>query len=475
MRKPNILFLCSDEHQARAMGCAGHPFVQTPHLDALAARGTRFTEAITPSPICVPARASMATGLPVHRTRCWDNAMPYHGQIRSWGHALQEAGITVESIGKLHYRSLDDANGFDESHEAMMVLGGTGMLWASVRAENERLIAPDRMLGDKIGAGSSKYIDYDSRVTARATRWLEEHATDAEPWCLYVGLVAPHFPLISPPDTFALYPSTCHEPRKLHPSDGYRHHPWIARQDAVTATEAKFRDVDERSAAISAYFGLVTWLDRNVGQILGMLERLGLTDNTLVIYTSDHGDNLGARGLWGKSTFYAESVSVPMILAGPGVPVGTSQTPVSLLDIAPTITGHFGQPFELPFSARSLVDLAQEPDDPMRLVFSEYHATGAVSGGFMLRDGHWKYIHYVGFDPELFDLRADPDECHDLSGSALHQGVRQRMEEALHRTCDPIAVNRHAFDDQSALISAAGGRESAFGKGARGATPPPDR
>lgn len=259
MRRPNVLFICSDEHQARAMGCAGS-FVQTPNLDALAARGARFTDAVTPSPICVPARASLATGQYVHQTRCWDNAMPYNGTIQGWGHALQAAGVPVEAIGKLHYRSVEDPNGFDATHEAMMVLGGTGMLWASVRDEEERLIAPNRMLGDYIGPGESKYIEYDSRVTIRAQDWLRDHADDAQPWCLYVGLVAAHFPLVAPPAFYDLYPPETHPWRKLHPQDGYVRHPWIDKLDAVTASEDKFRDPAEREAAVAAYFGLVSWL-----------------------------------------------------------------------------------------------------------------------------------------------------------------------------------------------------------------------
>ena len=120
----NLLILMSDEHQARAMGCAGHPFVQTPNLDALAARGTRFTRAYTPTPICVPARAAFACGRPVHQTRLWDNAMPYTGTPQGWGHALQDAGVRVESIGKLHYRDAADPTGFDAEHIPMMVAGG---------------------------------------------------------------------------------------------------------------------------------------------------------------------------------------------------------------------------------------------------------------------------------------------------------------------------------------------------------------
>ncbi|MEM8802747.1 MAG: sulfatase-like hydrolase/transferase, partial [Pseudomonadota bacterium] len=182
----NMLVIMSDEHQARTMGCAGHPFVQTPNLDALAAIGTRFTNAYTPSPICVPARASFATGLYPHQTRLWDNAMPYTGAIRGWGHALQDEGVPVESIGKLHYRAEEDPAGFDAEHIPMMVAGGVGMVWASIRKEDERIPGPKRMLGDYIGPGNSKYTDYDALVVERTQQWIADHAQDTQPWCLYV-------------------------------------------------------------------------------------------------------------------------------------------------------------------------------------------------------------------------------------------------------------------------------------------------
>ena len=127
----NLLVIMSDEHQALAMGCAGHPFVQTPNLDRLAARGTRFTNAYTPSPICVPARAAFATGRYPHEIRHWDNAMPYTGSVPGWGHALQAAGVPVESIGKLHYRDVADEDGFDRKHVPMMVADGVGMVLGS--------------------------------------------------------------------------------------------------------------------------------------------------------------------------------------------------------------------------------------------------------------------------------------------------------------------------------------------------------
>lgn len=474
MSQSNLLVIMSDEHQSRAMGCAGHPFVQTPNLDLLAARGTRFCDAYTPSPICVPARASFATGLPVHQTRMWDNAMPYDGTIPGWGHSLQAAGVPVESIGKLHYRSEQDPVGFDAEHIPMMVAGGVGMVWASIRKEEERVSPNARMLGDYIGPGHSKYTDYDAAVTARTAKWFADRAKsdDTRPWCLYVGLVAPHFPLVVPQEFYDLYPPDSLPDVKLHPRDGYVRHPWVEKQNAMMDSEAKFANEDERRRAIAAYYGLCSWLDSNVGKILDALTTAGFSDTTTVIYTSDHGDNVGARGLWGKSNLYQESVSVPLIIAGPETPVGTCDTPVSLLDVSATIPAHFGLNFTC--AGTPLPAIATAPVDTDRMILSEYHAAGAVSGAFMLRKGRWKLNHYVGFSPELFDLDADPQETTNLAASPDHAETLATLYAALETILDPVATDAQAFADQADLIKRLGGREAALKLGAPGATPPPE-
>lgn len=471
MKPSNLLIILSDEHQARAMGCAGHPFVQTPNLDALADRGMRFTDGYTPSPICVPARASFATGRHVHKNRLWDNAMPYCGQQPGWGHCLQNAGMPVESIGKLHYRREGDPTGFDQEHVPMHVAGGKGMVWGSIRSLDERVSPSSRMLGPYIGPGNSTYTDYDQTVTDRTIDWLGERSAETEPWCLYVGLVAPHFPLVVPQEFFDLYPPDDLPAPKLNPKDGYARHPWVELHNSQWNCERDFRSEEERRDAVAAYFGLVSWMDHNVGRILTALEQSGALDKTTVVYSSDHGDNVGARGLWGKSNLYQESVSIPMIMAGPGIPQGTCATPVDLLDLAATIPAHFGLEFQS--DGTPLTTLAKEPADPERVILSQYHAVGAVSGAFMLRKGRWKLNHYVGFEPELFDLENDPEETRNLAAEPEFETVRDDLMAVLLELLDPDEVNEQAFADQAAMIERYGGREAALKIGAPGATPAP--
>ena len=470
----NLIVILSDEHQSRAMGCAGHPFVRTPHLDQLATRGMRFTNAYTPSPICVPARAAFTTGRYVHQTGHWDNAMPYTGTPEGWGHQLQRNGVVVESIGKLHYRDAADPAGFDRQHIPMMVKDGVGMVWASIRQEDRRLIGTDRMLGDYIGPGTSTYTAYDSAVVERTLDWLEAAKDRTDGWCLYVGLVAPHFPLVCPQTFYDLYADTDFGDSKLHPADGHQRHPWIEKQNALMDTEANFENEDERRRAFIAYHGLVSWLDDNIGRILGKLEATGLDASTNIIYSSDHGDNVGARGLWGKSNMYEESVAVPLIMAGPDIPRGSCDTAVSLLDISATIPSLFGLAVEPEVMGAPLQELCAHPEDPDRVIFSEYHAVGAVSGAFMIRKGRYKLIHYEGFAPELFDLVADPEETRNLADDSAMASVRDDLYSELKAICQPAEVDMRAHADQAALVEGYGGFEVAKTMGARAATPPPE-
>ncbi|WP_129139605.1 sulfatase-like hydrolase/transferase [Modicisalibacter coralii] len=476
----NLLVILSDEHTAAALGAAvADVQVHTPYLDRLAARGVRFTNAYTPSPICVPARAAFATGRHVHDIRLWDNAMPYVGDPRGWGHALQDKGIRVESIGKLHYRDDEDDTGFDAQHVPMHVANGHGMVFGSIRRLEDRVLQRDtRMLGDYIGPGDSPYTQYDAAVTDLTREWLAARAQEArqDPWCLYVGLVAPHFPLIVPQAFLDLYPEGSLPPIKLHPRDGYQQHPWVHLESLAFVGDEGMRDEAERQMARRVYYALCSYLDHNIGCILDALEATGLDRNTTVIYSSDHGDNVGARGYWGKGNFYEESVTVPLIVAGPRLPRGSvCRTPVSLIDISETIIDHFDAPLAGERPGRSLYRILAEADDPSRGVFSEYHAVGAVSGAFMVRQDGWKLIHYQGFEPELFDLNTDPGEFNDRAHDPACADRLAALYEVLYGICDPAEVDAQAFADQEALIEGYGGREAALQIGSRGATPPPSR
>ena len=474
-KNENLIIIMSDEHQAKALGSVNHPFVKTPNLDKLASNGINFTNAYTPCPICVPARASFATGLPVHKNRLWDNAMPYYGQLPSWGHMLQKVDVSVESIGKLHYRAQDDDDGFDQKHIPMMVYKGVGMVWGSIRREHERKTRDQRMLGEYIGPGTSNYTDYDEAVVSQTIKWLENKSKDnnKKAWCLYVGLVAPNFPLVVPQEFYDMYPHKILPETKLNPKDGYIQHPWIKKQKELRNDENDFKNEEERWAAIASYFGLCSFLDYNIGKIIDKVSECGFLDNTTIIYTSDHGDNVGARGLWGKSNMYEESAAIPLIVSSPKIKPTKCDTPVSLLDLTETIVDHFGAKSPNNGPGESLYHIANNSPDETRIIFSEYHASSSVSGAYMIRKSNWKYIYYEGFEPELFDLENDPEEINDLSKDPKYLNILVELEKDLQNICNPKEINELAFKDQDKMIERYGGIEEAKKLGANAATPPP--
>lgn len=475
VRPANLLFILSDEHNAKALGCAGHPFVRTPNLDALAARGTRFTSGSTPSPICVPARAALATGLPLHRLgRYYDNGDPYEGGMRSWHHALRETGHRVVSIGKLHFRGMPgDDHGFSEEQLAMHVVDGKGDLLALIRDDDMAPRGGAAKMAEYAGPGESDYTRYDRDITAAAQVWLREEAPRQDrPWCLFVSLVTPHFPLVAPPEHYYRYLDVP-LPKQYAPEDRPTH-PFVAEVARVMAYDSHVPDETTLRRMMAGYYGLVSFMDEQVGKILRCLEACGLADGTRVLYSSDHGDNVGARGLWGKSNMYEESVGVPMLLAGEGVAAGrVVDTPVSLTDVYATVLDGVGAREAAPEGSLSLFDVAEGRAPADRAVLSEYHATASREGAFMLRDRRHKYVRYVSYPAQLFDLEADPEELRDLATDPAHAAVLAAMEVRLRGVLDPEAVDRAVKARQAGLIEAHGGRAAVLARGDLSYSPPP--
>ncbi|MEO0619386.1 MAG: sulfatase-like hydrolase/transferase [Pseudomonadota bacterium] len=471
----NLLIIMSDEHAADALGCAGHPHVMTPTLDALAARGTRFSNAYTPSPICVPARAAFHTGHAVHQTGYWSSAQPYDGRMSTWGHAVRATGRDCVSIGKLHFRSTADDNGFSPEILPMHVMDGIGWSESLLRDPMPDYSVHARELADDVGRGESSYTAYDRAITQATCDWLSNRAnTNAadgqKPWTLFVSLVSPHYPLSAPEDFFDLYdPAKMNLPRH---AEGHLDHPILAEMRDFWCYGDYFDEARSR-AGRAAYYGLISFLDANIAKILDALDRSGAAGETDILYTSDHGELLGNHGFWTKSLMYEESVRVPMILAGRDLQCRgeVCEAPVSLLDLYPTVleamaamdgpntdntsSRHTNTARSL---GRSLYRTLAQPD-PDRTILSEYHDGGSPTGFFMVRWQRWKFIYYVGARPQLFDLVSDPYEENDLGTDRDHADVRDEGERRLRVILDPEAVNTRAFADQRAKLESYGGRD----------------
>lgn len=460
MTRQNLLIVISDEHRRDAMGCMGHPIVQTPNLDALAARGAVFERAYTPSPMCVPTRAALACGDWVHNIRHWDSAQPYDGKRRSWMRELRDAGVEVVSIGKLHFRSGEDDNGFSQEILPMHVVGGVGWPIGLLRDPLPDYDAAGELAAD-VGVGESSYTRYDRDITAATEEWLHARAGQDQPWAAFVSLVSPHYPLTCPQEWSDLY-----DPARMDLPVGYQemppdHHEMKNVQGFFNYDT--YFDEQKMREAKAAYYGLTSFMDNCFGRVMTALEQSGQAENTVVVYISDHGDMMGDQGFWTKQVMYEQSAGVPMIVAGPGVPKGCRVTTcASLRDIAATAFDVLNVDAEA--AGTALTTLANAPDDPDRTGFSEYHDGGSTTGTFMVRWQMWKYVHYVGQAPQLFDLAADPDERQNLAEAKDHDprvsAALAEGERRLREICDPDAVNTLAFADQRAKIAELGGREA---------------
>jgi choline-sulfatase len=426
----------------------------------------------------MPSRASFMTGRYPHQTGHWCNVTPYDGHEPTWAHGLRGNGVPVHAIGKLHFRGADVDAGFDTQTHAMYAVNGTGDLFGAIRQTAPLPVRHGvREVAEKVGRGESDYTRYDRAIAEAAVHWLTHVAPGLpQPWVLYVGFVAPHFPLIAPDAFYDLYdPETLPLPKACRPEE-WPDHPWIEGFRHAYITDSFFDD-DLRRRAIAAYYGLCSFVDHNLGRVMDAVQDAGLGGATRLIYASDHGDNLGARGLWQKSNFYQESAHVPLVLAGPGVPQGrVVNTAVSLIDLYPTMFDATDTPPPDDGRTRdghSLLAMANAPDDPTREVFGEYHAAGAISGAFMLRRGDWKYIHYAGLPPQLFNLGTDPEELDDRAADPACADVLAGFETRLRARLNPEAVDARAKADQLAILNRHGGASAVLAKGSMGASPPP--
>ena len=471
----NLLFILSDNHNRAFSGPYGHPQAVTPNLDALAARGVIFANAYSASPLCCPSRASLATGRFPHQTGYWDNAITYDGSVPSWMRRLRDRGHAVVSIGKLHFRSSDDDNGFTQERLAMHILNGKGGTHMLLRGFDDEHVNKGQweMYRDRTGIGTAPYQAFDQKVTEDAIGWLKEHGRVGEqPFALFVSYPSTHPPYSVPAEFWERIDATDirlpkgfqpHE-RSEHPADRHLRH--------IQGTGDLDEDLVRRIQV--GYLALVAHLDHEIGRLLLALDELGLTDDTRIVYTSDHGDLAGQHGLLGKFCLYEGSIGVPLIMAGPDIPEGRRvQQIASHVDLFPTILDAMCVPLEAEdadLPGRSLWPAMQGEESDVT-GFAEYHAVGSKAGSFMLRDGNWKLIHHVGMPAQLFDLAADPDERHDLGPDHPEAA---RLEAMLRQICNPEAVDARAKADQRAKADFWGGREAVAADGLLGFTPPPD-
>ncbi len=432
----NIVIIISDEHSNEVMSCSGHPIVKTPNLDALAERGTMFTSCYTSSPLCVPARASFFTGQYVHKLGTWDNATPYDGKVPGMSQYFHRHGYDMTAFGKLDFHPEGSYEGLDYRLPEQREKTNIGSFFRENSRPRPRIERRFKNMGIR------NTLSYDETVRDAAVEWLRGKKPDDEPWILYIGFTNPHFPFWAKKEYWDYYSKAVTDI-----PDSARE-PFTSLNEPLLTLRRHFKgeaaDEETIKKAHAGYYAMVSEMDYNAGCILNALKENGLEEKTLIIYTSDHGEQLGHHGLWWKCCMFEESVHVPLIIKGPEVKQSArNQTLVSLVDLFPTLCQAMDIPVPADIAGCSLYDT------PCRdFVFSEYHAHGMPVGMYMVRWKQWKYVYYVGYDPQLFDLLNDKNETHDLYPSvATSNELQSIIEQCIHRLkeiCDPEEVDARA-------------------------------
>ncbi|MBV7328706.1 sulfatase-like hydrolase/transferase [Chloroflexi bacterium TSY] len=445
--RPNFLIVMSDEHGPMFSGTYGHPLVRTPHMDRLAERGVRFENAYCNSPLCLPSRMSFMTGRYIHHIDVWDNASILATNAVTWPHRLRAVGYDVVLAGKQHFVGPDKLHGF----RAQLARDPHGDNQHPIYRWSDG-VTPAKQPWQGVyeaGPGTTKEIEVDDEVEAATLAYLRDPARRKQPWAINASFIAPHFPLVAPQKYWNLYP-----PEEMDlPTIPLGHldnlHPVYQRMRTmfglINYTE------DELRRARAGYYALITYLDDKMGRMIAVLEETGQLDNTVIIYTSDHGEMAGEHGMWRKSNFYEQSSRIPLIVSWPGeLPQGHRvQEAVSLVDLVATLIDIAGAPVVAPLDGDSLLDLASgSATDWKDMAFSEYLAHGVIRPMAMLRRGRFK-LNYSLDDPvELYDLEADPGEFNNLGSDPDYAAVREQLRAELLTHWNPLELEQRIRESQ---------------------------
>ena len=488
MTTRNVLWIMCDQLRFDYLSCYGHPHLHTPNIDALAARGVRFTRAYVQSPVCGPSRMSYYTGRYMRSHGANWNRYPLPVGEPTLGDHLAELDVRTVLVGKTHMQAdtdgmrrlgIDPASslgvriaecGFEpyERDDGLNpdpaprvryddYLRGQGFdasnpwqQWANTAEAADGTLLSGWLLehADKPARVPDQHSET-PYMTRRAMQFINEAAADARPWCLHLSYIKPHWPYIAPQPYHAMYRTAQIVPPVRSPEERSDPHPLYAAFMATRVSRNFSRD-RVRERVIPAYMGLIKQIDDQIGVLMRFLTERRLLDSTMIAFTSDHGDYLGDHWLGEKDLFHDCSARVPLILVDPSSQAdptrGTvSEALVEAIDLAPSFIRYFGgEPKPHVVEGRALQPLlhAEAPAGWRAYVFSEYdyammsprRTLGTpvdASRLFMVFDGRWKYIHAVGFRPMLYDLRSDPQELCDRGADPVCEAERARLKEAL--------------------------------------------
>jgi choline-sulfatase len=470
-RRPNIFVIMTDEHNRRIAGYNGNKLVRTPNLDELAGRGVVFEDAYCNSPLCVPSRLAFTTGKYIHRVSAWNNdcSLP-SDDFPSLPHILNAAGYESFLCGKQHYAA-DRRYGFIEIGGNMnngVMTGHGGRRKADDTTVNEK--AGQARAADFHTGDESAILNHDRRVTAGVLDFLGKRTRSEKPFFLFAGYLAPHFPLIVPAAYYQNYrgqvglpkiPEGFFENMPLN----YKHLRWgFGLVNYGPELTQRGREL---------YYGLTEWVDNEIGKVLGALRKGPFADDTVVLYTTDHGENMGEHGLWWKNCVYEQAAHIPMVASWPQRWAGGQRRAgaCAMVDLVKTIAEVGGARTPGDWNGNSMAGWLDDPKTRWRdLAVSEYYAHNIASGYAMLRAGDWKYVYHNSPDDqhpaerELYNFKADPQEFNNLAKKPGNEERIGTMHAALLKELgeDPEETERRCrAETAKGYGNAPGGRKRA--------------
>ena len=457
-QKPNILIIMVDQLNGTLFPDGPADWLHAPNLKKLAERSARFANNYTASPLCAPGRASFMSGQLPRRTRVYDNAAEFASDIPTYAHHLRRAGYATCLSGKMHFVGPDQLHGFEERLTTDIYPADFG--WTpDYRKPGERIDWWYHNMGSVTGAGIAEItnqLEYDDNVAHEAKMKLYDLARssdrqDRRPWCLTVSFTHPHDPYVARRRYWDLYEDCEHllPPVPAIPFDEQDAH----AQRIFKANDWLSYDITQEDVRRSrrAYFANISYLDDKVGDLLETLEATRQTENTVIVFCSDHGDMLGERGLWFKMCIYEGSSRVPLMIAAPQIKPGLVSEPVSNVDILPTLCDLAGIDMSeiAPWTdGESLLPVAGgEPRAHPVLI--EYAAEASYAPLVSMIDGRYKFNHCELDPPQLFDLEADPHEQVNLAERPENAGLVETWMSRIRAQWDMAAYDAEVRASQA--------------------------
>ncbi len=426
----NIILICSDQHNPFVSGAYGNAIIDTPNIDRLSREGVTFDSAYCNNPLCVPSRMSFLTGQYPYQIDAFHNGCSLSSNIPTYAHTATLQGYHTVLSGRMHFKGPDQRHGFIERLAGDI---SPFTFWANkpnafspLKGDLGNASKPDPLT--VCGPGNTHYLDFDKAVTQETCLWFDNYAAETaeRPFLMTVGYMTPHCPYIAPPELFEKYYNKI-DFEKISEDEFNALHP--SHKDYIDSVDLPKISGETQKQAKAAYYGLVEFLDTQIGELLASLEKNGLLENTIVVYFSDHGDLIGEHGRWHKSCFYEGSARVPLVIRMPGKPDAGKRISqnVSLVDLFPTVCGWTGFDVQYEIAGNSLRPLL-ETDNPEwnNVVKAESYRKGGCER--MVRKDDWKFCYYSNYDKvELFNLKSDPGEKKNLAEDDAYSGLVEEL------------------------------------------------